>query len=76
MKVYTYGPQVRAKLRSLGLKPNHEANARAIVDPGERREYWWLGDGTDAMLDHSVTVHRTRDRKFLVSGFGKFREMF
>lgn len=69
VKVYSYGPAARAKLRSLGLRPNNAA--RSIDHPN--RSYWWFGDGSDALLDHSATLDKI-GKKYYVAGYGKVRE--
>lgn len=51
--------------KKLGLKMNYS-------DGG--REYWWKGDGSDALLDHSVTVDPLGDNEFWISAFGWAKE--
>lgn len=46
-------------LKGLGLTKNYSS-----LD----REYWWKGDGTDALLDHSATITRI-GRQFYVANF-------
>ena len=36
-------------LKSLGLKKNYSNRGR---------EYWWKGDGSDTLLDHSATLQK------------------
>jgi len=36
-------------LKALGLKKNYSMRGR---------EYWWKGDGSDTLLDHSATIDK------------------
>ena len=46
-------------LKALGLKKNYS---------GYNREYWWKGDGSDRLSDHSATISKISG-KFYVSNF-------
>lgn len=47
-----------AVVEKLGMKFNYSSMF-------DGREYWHYGDGTDALLDHSATIHEIGDKFYL-----------
>jgi len=59
MTEFNSKPEATKFLMGLGLTKNYSSRGR---------EYWWKGDGTDALLDHSATITKI-GQQFYVSNF-------
>lgn len=61
MKEFAIKSEATKFLKALGLKKNYSYRGR---------EYWWKGDGTDTLLDHSATIDKIGGM-FYISNFLK-----